>query len=141
MNSEIIAALIGIVATIIGTFLGWMLNNQSRKGKINIYVSSWEEHFIHKDYLGGTVDCNKRSEVEHYTYKLSLNLYNSSADNKIMRDIKICFSDENHDLKQIIPLDDSKKIPSMINQYDKVKPINIPPKKYIHLYTSWRYMQ
>ena len=42
MNSEIITALIGVGATIAGTVLGWMLNNLSNRGKLNIFVSSWK---------------------------------------------------------------------------------------------------
>lgn len=37
MNSDITTALIGVGATIAGTILGWVLNNLSNRGKLNIY--------------------------------------------------------------------------------------------------------
>lgn len=101
MSNEIATALIGVGATIAGTVLGWILNNLSNKGKINIYVSSWKDSFLNPDLMGGMAKCCNKNEVKLYKFSALCDLYNSSANQKIMRDIKICFSDGKNDLKVI----------------------------------------
>ena len=83
MNSDITTALIGVGATIAGTVLGWVLNNLSNRGKLNIYVSSWEDKFQYNDDIGEMVSCSKREEVQSYTYKVSFDLYNSRGMSKL----------------------------------------------------------
>lgn len=99
MSNEIATALIGVGATIAGTVLGWILNNLSNKGKLNIYVSSCKVNFLKPDLMGGMIKCSNKSEVEEFKYFVSCDLYNSSGNQKIMRDIKICFNDGKKDLK------------------------------------------
>lgn len=133
MNSDITTALIGVGATIAGTVLGWVLNNLSNRGKLNIYVSSWEDKFQYND-IGEMVSCSKREEVQSYTYKISFDLYNSSGNTKIMRNIQIAFSDGKSDIEKQTPQDDAtKRFLSKMVFYDDVKPINIPPKAVIKL--------
>lgn len=134
MNSDIATALIGVGATIAGTVLGWVLNNLSNRGKLNIYISSWEDKFLYYNYIGEMVSCSKREEVKSYTYKASLDLYNSSGYTKIMRNIQILFSDGNSDIETLTPKDDAtKRFSSSMVFYDDVGPINIPPKAIIKL--------
>ena len=110
MNSDITTALIGVGATIAGTVLGWVLNNLSNRGKLNIYVSSWEDKFQYNDDIGEMVSCFKREEVQSYTYKVSFDLYNSSGNTKIMRNIQIAFSDGKRDIEKQTPQDDAKEL-------------------------------
>lgn len=134
MNSDITTDLIGVGATIAGTVLGWVLNNLSNRGKLNFYVSSWEDKFQCYGDIGEMVSCSKREEVQSYTYKVSFDLYNSSGNTKIMRNIKIVFSDGKNDIKVETPKDDAtKRFSSPMIFYDDVKPINIPPKAVIKL--------
>ena len=134
MNSDITTALIGVGATIAGTVLGWVLNNLSNRGKLNIYVSSWEDKFQYNDDIGEMVSCFKREEVQSYTYKVSFDLYNSSGNTKIMRNIQIALSDGKRDIEKQTPQDDAtKRFSSPMVFYDDVKPINIPPKAVIKL--------
>lgn len=133
MDSEITTALIGVGATIIGTVLGWLLNNLSNRGKLNIFVSSWEDNFEYNS-LGEMIPCSKCEEVENYSYKVSFDLYNSSGNTKIMRNIQIVFTDGKVDLKKYTPMDDATKNYSQsLIFYDKVGPVNIPPKAVIKL--------
>ena len=133
MNSDITIALIGVGATIAGTILGWVLNNLSNRGKLNIYVSSWEDSFKY-NYIGRIVLCSKREEVQYYSYKASFDLYNSSGNTKIMRNIQIAFSDGKTDIEKQTPKDDTiKRVSSLRVFYDDVEPINIPPKAVIKL--------
>lgn len=133
MNSEITTALIGVGATLAGTVLGWVLNNLSNRGKLNIFVSSWEDSFKYNN-IGEMVPCSKREEVQSYSYKVSLDLYNSSGNTKIMRNIQIVFSDGKSDIEQQTPKDDlTRRYVQPMNYYDNVEPINIPPKAVIKL--------
>lgn len=133
MNSDITIALIGVGATIAGTILGWVLNNLSNRGKLNIYVSSWEDSFKY-NYIERIVLCSKREEVQYYSYKASFDLYNSSGNTKIMRNIQIAFSDGKTDIEKQTPKDDTtKRVSSLRVFYDDVEPINIPPKAVIKL--------
>lgn len=134
MDNELTTALIGVGATIAGTVLGWMLNNLSNRGKLNIFVSSWEDSFKYNNNIGEMVPCSKREDVESYSYKVSFDLYNSSGNTKIMRNIQIVFSDGKNDIEKQTPQDDAtKRYSHPMVFYDKVEPINIPPKAVIKL--------
>lgn len=98
MTSEITTALIGVGATLAGTVLGWILNNFSNHGKLNIFVSSWKEDFQYNSH-GAMASCSKREEVQCYSYNISLDLYNSSGNTKIMRNIQIVFNDGKNDIE------------------------------------------
>ena len=134
MRIEIQTALIGVGATIAGTILGWILNALSNSGSLKVFVSFWEDSFKHLSSFGEMVPCVNGAEVQNFSYKVSLDLYNSSGNIKIMRNIRIVFSDGKHDIKIETPLDDATKrsSPPMVF-YDKVGPINIPPKTVINI--------
>ncbi len=129
MSENILIALIGVGATIAGTILGWALNNISNKGKLNFYIKSWkksfkycEEHFLY--------DSPSAEKTQCYVYCLSIEIYNSSNNTKIMRDIKLSFYDKKNELIYDIPLDtDTEILCSPKAHYDKVGPINISAKK------------
>lgn len=134
MSSDVVIALIGVGATLAGTILGWLLNNFSNKGKLNIFVSSWKDEFSCDNNMGEMVNCLKRKDVQCYTFYVSLDLYNGSGNTKIMRNIEIVFCDGKTDLKKKKPMNDATKrnSHSMIF-YEKVEPINIPPKTIVKL--------
>lgn len=84
------SSLIGILGVILGTLLGWFLNNLSRFGEIDLYVTSWLESF--KYYKNGLlVPATSYEESRQYSYHLSIDLSNNSGKHKILRDIKIEF--------------------------------------------------
>lgn len=128
MTNEIIIALIGVGATIAGTVLGWLLNNFSNRGKLKVFVSSWKDEFRYNK-MGEMVPCSRQEEVECYTFHVSFDLYNSSGDTKIMRNIEIVFNDGKNDIQKKRPDNDAtKRYSHPMTFYDKVEPINIPPK-------------
>ena len=134
MSEATETALIGVLGTLLGTLLGWWLNSLSQKGKLSIFVSSWEDSFKYNNSWGEMVPCHKREEVQSYQYKLSVDLYNSSGNTKIMRNIQVIFSDGKNDIMAQTPQDDStKRFSSPMIFYDNVAPINIPPKAVIKL--------
>ncbi len=140
--SEIWSAAIGIVGTILGTVLGWLLNNISNRGKLNVYISLWTDMFEHYDDCGYLVRSFSKEQTEHYSYKLIIDLYNSSAEPKIMRNIKVVFSNGVKLLKTSTPYDDStKQVGNNFTSvhFDKIIPLNIIPKSVltINLHDEW----
>lgn len=124
------AALIGIAGTILGTVLGWLLNNISNNGKLNVYVASWKDEFEYNNQ-GHMVPSTSIEQTKYYSYHLTLDLYNSSASPKIMRNIKILFSNDATVLKSSIPYDDSTRHGGVNYSpvyYDEISPLNISPK-------------
>lgn len=135
MNSiEIVTALIGVGATILGTILGWVLNNLSSYGKLNIFTSSFRNEFKAFDGLGDFKQCSDRNSASCYNYSVSLDIYNSGGDPKIMRDIKIVLNDGKNDLLSNTPFDNATMTNTFPGRYyEKVEPLNIPPKAVITL--------
>lgn len=133
MDSEIQIALLGILGTLGGTILGWFLNNLSQYGKLNIFISSWKDKFEYNE-TGCMILSTSIDQTEDYSYSISLDLYNSSGETKIMRNIEIIFSNGKEELYCSIPKDDAtKRIGSAFINYDDIMPINIPPKSIIHI--------
>ena len=42
--NQILPAIIGVVGTLLGTILGWILSNLSKRGKLRIF-STWKDEF------------------------------------------------------------------------------------------------
>ena len=47
-------AIVGIIGTLLGTILGWLLSVIQNQGRMKIYIKSWEETFIRTG--GGMLD-------------------------------------------------------------------------------------
>lgn len=124
-------AVIGVIGTILGTILGWVLNSLSTKGKLKIYVSSWIDNFQYND-TGSMVPCKSKEQTEYYD--LTLDVYNSSSETKILRNIKIEFGDGKNILHISIPKDNASRHRSGPSTfYDNIVPLNVPPKTIIQL--------
>ena len=136
METDIAVGLLSAGTTFAGTILGWVLNNLSNRGKLNIYTSSWDDEFK-KDNAGETNPAKKKSEVEYYQFNGAIDIYNSSGETKIMREVEIAFYSGRTLLKTMTPLDDSTKrltgqyIPV---HYDELGVLNIPPKSVVSIY-------
>jgi len=128
-------AIFGIVGTILGTILGWLLNSISNKGKLVFSVASWEDSFQRNDNMGSMVPSNSIEETQVYSYKLFLDVYNSSAETLIMRDIRIAFNDGKKDVHISVPQDDrTRRNSGPMSFYDNILPVNIPPKSVLQLH-------
>ncbi|MPM30902.1 hypothetical protein SDC9_77455 [bioreactor metagenome] len=126
-------AIIGVIGTILGTILGWVLNSVSNHGKLYLYVSSWDDNFLYNE-VGCLVPCISKEKAEYYSYKLTLDIYNSSSEARIMRDITIIYSDDKCELHKSVPKDDTTRYSSgSISFYNDIAPVNIPPKAIIQL--------
>lgn len=133
MDSEIQIALLGILGTLGGTVLGWILNNLSQHGKLNIFISAWEDKFQYNN-MGRTTLSSSIDQTQDYLYRVLFDLYNSSRETKIMRNIEIIFSNGKEELYCSIPKDEStNQMSGPFIHYDNILPINIPPKSIIHI--------
>lgn len=123
----IIGALIGVFGVVVGTLLGWMLNGLSNSGKLNITPVEWTVELTNSDGLGGFTKSNyEESECLSLTSKVDI--YNSSAKTKIMRNIEIAFYDKNgSSLYKLRPNDDDLTIKGQIFNYYPVQPLNFLP--------------
>lgn len=134
MKNEILIALLGILGTLGGTVLGWFLNALSQKGKLNIFVTSWKDKFQDKDKLGSMVASSSIEQTKYYEYNVSLDLYNSSGETKIMRDISICFYDKEKELCKTVPKNlATRRTSGAVTFYDELLTVNIPAKAIIHI--------
>ena len=128
MELELKIAMLGIIGTILGTVVGWLLNNISRTGKLNVYISGWNDVFQYNNN-GEMTPSSSIEQTVYYRYELETDLYNSSADTKIMRNVEIIFMYGKHPIKISIPHDDATKVfRQHFTSYYDVEPINIPPK-------------
>lgn len=133
MNTDLYCAIIGVIGTLFGTVLGWLLNSVSKKGKLNIYVYSWEDEFMY-NCKGRLTKSSSEEQTEHYGYKLSLDLYNSSGETKIMRNIRIVFVQSKDKMLVNIPKDETtKRIGQISTHYDDINVVNIPSKSVINI--------
>ncbi|MCD7771664.1 MAG: hypothetical protein LUH23_06225 [Oscillospiraceae bacterium] len=123
-----IEAAIGVAGTLMGTALGWGLNELSSRGKVNVCITSWEERFYYREDFIHEIASQSIEQTEFYDYEMSADLYNSSSNQRIMRDIKIVFKDGKAQLKESTPMISS---PAQSKGY--ITPsrngcMNIPPK-------------
>lgn len=134
MSVEMQIAILGVLGTLGGTVLGWVLNNLSKRGKLNIFVSSWKDKFEFNNNMGCMEASTSKEQTEYYGYNLSLDLYNSCGEPKIMRDIKVLFVEDKKTLFESIPKDDTtKRISHPMVFYDDVSVVNIPAKMVVKL--------
>lgn len=138
MTEGLWAAVIGVAGTLLGTALGWFLNVFANKGKLKFYVTSWENEF-EKNEIGEMVPATSTNDVECYAYKCFLDIYNSSNETKIMRDIQVVFSDGKNEWNSAVPKDYNTLHGTHINCYDDILPMNISPKTVckVVLYNYW----
>ncbi|MDD3415862.1 MAG: hypothetical protein PHY47_17965 [Lachnospiraceae bacterium] len=133
MDNEIIIATIGIAGTLGGTVLGWFLNNLSQKGKVSIFIKEWEDK-LQYNKAGVMTASHSFEETEYYGYKVSLDLYNSSRDTKIMRNIQIEFADKKKQLLVNVPKDDStRRSDGHMAFCDDASVINVPAKTVLNV--------
>ena len=86
-----LGTIVGTAGSIFGVFLGWWLNNWSKRGKLNIYLSEWKDQFK-RNQFGVYGNSPSKAEAESYHFYCSLDLHNSSSEAKIMRDFKIVYA-------------------------------------------------
>lgn len=128
-------AMVGIIGTILGTVLGWFLNSISNRGKIKLFVSSWENEFWRRNDYGEMAKTPAPEKIECYSCSFALDIYNSSGEPKIMRNIQIAYNNGKSDVIKHIPQDeDSRRNSSGLILYDDITPLTIPAKSIFQIH-------
>lgn len=130
MERDIWLAIIGVMGTLLGTILGWLLNSLSSKGNLSIYLTHWTHTF---NFFGdGLKGLEKKDRVKYFNFIITLDIYNSSDSTKILRNIKIEFKRFNELIYTITPKNNkTERYSAASYHYDSVEPINVPPKTII----------
>ena len=128
-------AMVGVIGTILGTVLGWFLNSISNRGKIKLFISSWENEFRCRNEYGDMVKTPAPEKVEYYSCSFALDIYNSSGEPKIMRNIQLAYNNGKSDVIKHIPQDeDSRRNSSGLIRYDDIIPLTIPAKSVFQIH-------
>ena len=134
MSTDMQIALVGVIGTLAGTVLGWLLNNISQTGKLHLYVCSFEDSFQRHGSFGDMHSSSSVEDTQYYSYHLLLDLYNSSGATKIARNLTVVFSDGKNDLYKSVPYDNhTRRASGHACFYDEIGPVNIPPKSVIQV--------
>lgn len=133
-----LGTIIGVVGSLAGGIIGWWLNNLSRGGSISIFPQNgvYSEFLNEEGFPAVSLDLAKT-----FNYKISLDIYNSSSDTKIMRCVEVVFFNDKKEMYTTTPYDKAnkkiidKKLP-LPPVHNKVELINVPAKHAVtvHLY-------
>ncbi|MDE6200819.1 MAG: hypothetical protein K2M47_02910 [Clostridiales bacterium] len=125
MTEGLWAAIIGVAGTLLGTFLGWVLNSWSNSGKLKVSTVDTQISFEKQDSIGSICRCDF-DESKCFILETKIDIYNNSSNTKIMKDIKILFLDKSKKvLKRIVPYDEDFTTFNRVYEYQKVCPLNI----------------
>jgi hypothetical protein len=129
-TNQLLLTIFGIVGTLLGTLMGWVLNNLSQKGKLSFYIITWSNSYAGGiSPFGGYGGINNFSEVDVYTYETIVEVYNSSGINKIIRDVSICFFDGKKQILSNRPCDLTTRKTSVAGTImSEFRSVNILPK-------------
>ena len=132
-------AMIGVIGTLMGTILGWILGRLDF-GRLHIAF----DNFIYEFGAPGSlfhIHGVQPNEVHSYKLSTTIQLYNSSNRNMILRNASFIFSDGKTDLFSEEAYDDStRRFVAKSLDYDKLEIVNIPPHQglnyNVHIYTT-----
>jgi hypothetical protein len=130
-NSQYINTIIASLSGLAGTILGWVLNNLSSRGKLSFYVLKWENIFYGgSSPLGGPLPVTDFSEAQMYSYIATMDVYNRSSFNKVIRDVAVCFYRNNKFILSHEPNNkEARKVTDRGIYNEEFRYENIPPKE------------
>ena len=110
----------------VSTLFGVWLSNLSRKGQIKIYLNN-EECCQCRKIIDTGIEKSVFPDADIVVFSYSLDVYNSSSDNKIIRDAFILLCDKKRLLYKDRP--DNILIKSSLSEQPNNKLFNIRPKE------------
>ena len=118
-------AIIGVIGTLLGTILGWILGRIDF-GRLRISFDNTTYEFSVPGsmcYIPGV----KSNEIYLYKFSTTMQLFNGSNTNRVVRTVQMIFNDGKQDLLLIdADNDDTKRYATHAIFYDKMDIANIP---------------
>ncbi len=136
-NPSVFTAMIGVLGTLLGVTLGFFLNLIKTSGKLKIFVNELKLTYSERDNQGGMFSKDfMTSKSEYATILFEVDIYNSAAEYRTMRDIKLFIVKEGQ--KSIIKIRDNstRRVAAHQIKIDDLKVITIAPKAIINLNLS-----
>lgn len=119
-----------IIATVVGALLGWGLEKLSQRGSLKVYPSPCK-YEMYNNNKGLKILVSDISIATHIVFIFDVDIYNSSNSTKIMRDIKLTWSNTSNKKKHQAIIDDlltRKDNGSGTPSYKELKYVNLLPK-------------
>ena len=87
-----IEAIIALVCTVVGAILGWILAN-IKTGKLDISISDFFEEYLYVNPESVSIPERNTHELYQASFYFTIQLHNSSAINRAIRDCSLVFYD------------------------------------------------
>jgi len=124
----------GIIGALLGVVVTMLMNEYLKsKGKIRFYFQDFKLKYLEKNSEGGYEECEKEKDYTLVRYNFKVQLYNSSENRKILRDIKIVFVGNKGTIYNIVQNTDSRRVNFDRLISDDVNIINLNPKEIIEI--------
>ena len=120
----IIGAILGTVATLIVTDI------LKKKGKLKIYISKYNAKYDSYKNAGCFSDGDEKTRLYSFSMKYTIQVYNQSDSQKIMRDFHLVFKEDRQEIYSIVPKDEvTRRYSSHISSIDDMEISNISPRE------------
>lgn len=116
-------AIIGVLSTLLGVIVGWLLTELSRKGKLVIRKRDTKRCRFYDE--NGTPDKYDEKSVK-FEYKFELEVCNLSLDMRTMKDLQVVFCGKKNKVK--LDADVTKDKQSLVELECNGKIVNLPPR-------------
>jgi hypothetical protein len=125
----------GIIGTLMGVLLGWLITFLSQKiGRIYFYVNEWEFNFYTQNKLNEEIVTNNIHDCHAAKYRLEADFFNSSNIHKGLRNVRVVFKNKNFNY-EYEPNDlNTLKTSNRSTFIDKMKPFTTYPKQFIRIH-------
>jgi hypothetical protein len=122
-------AIIGIIGTLSGVILGALINQISRSGSLNIYSHDFHIDISKQTGYGSLESQNQiDSETISVSVNFNLDLFNSSSQQKVGREIFLVINKDRKEIKEIIHDMSTIQYTQYSSRTDQLVNFNIPPK-------------
>ena len=123
--------IIGVIGTLLGVVLGYILNAISRYGRVKFYVNSVEHELIERDFYGGqTIAESITADTVDLVINIELDVINKSEHSrKILRDINFLVNDKSFKINKNILDNSTRRTLNYSTTKDNLKVINMQAKE------------
>lgn len=131
LNSNNISAIIGVLGSLLGVFLGFFLNQISRLGKIKVYQNFVTLKLLERDLTGGFVEVHYLTDkIDLLSIEVNVDFFNtSSLSPKIARDIKFVICGKEKRIEKKLKNENSRKYNKFFSTVDDLKNVNLAPRE------------